>query len=646
MIQDLPWLIAPTAQDRERLARLGGLECGQLIQALRELIGRGWNDTELSSIGRRLRKALGSNTRGPEELAQSTGCVGFSLLIVSSNTVNHLVDALCASALRAGILLSCRTVEYQQPESWLATQCEQLAVDPPDATLLALDRNDAQLGQPALGDAAAAEACVQAALERVRRMAQQVIAITGRSVILQTLAAQASDVQQSAESWLDGSSRRLLADFNLKLPTMAREISCAVFDAAAIADLVGVSNWNAGRYWYTAKLPFAPACVPLYAHRLVQLLAAMRGKARRVLVLDLDNTLWGGVIGDDGISGIELGLGSARGEAFLAVQRLALQYRARGVILCIASKNTEEIARQVLREHPDMLIREADIALFQINWQDKPSNITAMAEALDLGLDAFVFIDDNPVERKQVRDMLPQVEIPELPADVASWVGTIQAAGYFEQLSFSHEDRSRTEYYKGNALRSNHARQIGNQEDFLKSLRMKITVQPFDAMGRTRITQLISKSNQFNLTTRRYSEAQVADFERDVGAVTMQIRLEDMFGDNGMISVVICRTHTAIWEIDTWIMSCRVLGRGVEKALLGVLVNRVRSAGARGLRGVYIPTAKNGLVRDHYAMLGFAKTEEASGGETRWTLLIEDFVPGECAIEVRELVAAGAHVAD
>jgi len=365
MIQDLPWLIAPTPQERERLARLGGLECNQLIPALRELIGRGWNDTELSSIGRRLRKALGSCTRSRDELAQNAGCIAFSLLVVSSNTVNHLVDGLCASALRAGILLSCRTVEYQQPESWLATQREQLAADPPDATLLALDRTDAQLGQPVLGDAAAAEACVQAALDRVLCIAQQVIATTGRSVILQTIAGQASDAQQSADSWLDGSTRRLLADFNLRLPIMARENSCAVFDTAAIANLVGVTNWNAGRYWYTSKLPFASACMPLYAHRLVQLLAAMRGKARRVLVLDLDNTLWGGVIGDDGISGIELGMGSARGEAFLAVQRLALQYRARGVILCIASKNSDEVARQVLREHPDMLIRESDIAMFQ-----------------------------------------------------------------------------------------------------------------------------------------------------------------------------------------------------------------------------------------------------------------------------------------
>jgi FkbH-like protein len=642
MIQNLPWLIAPTAQDREQLARLGAIGGRQLIGALRGLINRAWNDGELGSIGRRLRRALASDVSGCVEAAQGAGCISFSLLIVSTNTINHLVDALCASALRAGILLHCQTVEYQEPESWLATHRERLEADPPDATLLALDRSDLQLGQCRLGDSGAAEACIQAALDRVRRIAEQLIGITGRSVIVQTLAAEASDPQLSADAWLAGSARRLLAEFNLKLPVMARELSCVVFDVAAIANLVGMTHWGAGRYWYLAKLPFAPSCIPLYAHRLVQLLAAMRGKAKRVLVLDLDNTLWGGLIGDDGIGGIELGTGSARGEVFIAMQRLALQYKARGVILCVASKNAEELAREVFRNHPEMLIRESDIALFQINWQDKPSNISAMAEALELGLDTFVFIDDSPAERKQMRDAVPQVEIPELPNDPSAWLEIIQAAGYFEQLSFSTEDRARTDYYKGNALRTMQAKKIGNHEEFLKSLGMTITVEPFNALGRQRITQLIAKSNQFNLTTRRYSEAEVAAFETDSDAVTVQVRLEDMFGDNGMIAIVICRRHAGMWEIDTWIMSCRVLGRGIEQALLAVLVNRARAAGARELRGVYIPTRKNGLVRDHYAKLGFAKAEEASTGQTSWTLLIDDFVPAISPIDVRERVSADA----
>jgi len=642
MILNLPWLIGPSAEDREQLTRLTGMDGSEQIVALRRLVDRGWNESDLGSMGRKIRKALGSSVSSRVEVAQSAGCISFSLLIISSNTVNHLVDALCASALRAGILLDCRIVEYQEPETWIGGNRELLAADPPDATLLALDRSSVQLHQIPIGDSVRAEARVEAALDRVGRVAEQLIKITGRTVIVQTMAPDASDSQLSVDAWLPGSPRRLIGEFNLRLPLVARALSCAVLDSAAIASLVGLETWSAGRYWYVAKLPFSPVCIPLYAYRLVQLLAAMQGKSRRVLVLDLDDTLWGGVIGDDGIGGIELGAGSARGEAFLAIQRLVLQYKDRGIILCVASKNSEDVARAVFRQHPEMLIREPDIALFQINWQHKPLSIGAMADGLNLGLDTFVFVDDNPAERKEMRDALPSVAIPELPNDPSAWAAIIQAAAYFEQSSFSVEDRARTEYYKGNASRSIQASKIGDHEEFLKSLRMIITVEPFDVLGRSRITQLIAKSNQFNLTTKRYSEGEVNAFQFAPDVETLQIFLEDLFGANGMISVVICRRHDVIWEIDTWVMSCRVLGRGIEQAVLAILVKRARAAGARELRGQYISTAKNELVRDHYAKLGFAKIEELAAGNTVWRLVLSEFVPGDVPIEVRERADANA----
>jgi FkbH-like protein len=635
-VQDLPWLVAPTAEERERLAGLSSIDDPQRFAALRALADRSWNETSLGSIGRKLRKIVPSDRSGQGRFAQSSGCISVSLLIICTDTGNHLVDALCATALRVGIVLDCRIVEYQQPEAWLAANQEHLASEPPDVTLLALNRNSLQLDQSVLGDSASAESCVSAALDRIAHIAEQLISITQRAVVLQTLAPDASDPQFSVDAWLEGSPRRLLAQFNLRLPIIARRLSCAVFDVAAIANLVGLSQWSAGRFWHLAKMPFAPACIPLYAHRLVQLLAAMQGKSRRVLVLDLDNTLWGGVIGDDGIDGIVLGKGSARGEAFLAIQQLALQYRDRGVILCVASKNTEEVALEAFRLHPEMLILESDIALFQINWEDKPSNIGAMAEALGLGLDSFVFIDDNPVERKELRDALPQIAVPELPDDPSGWVEVIQAAAYFEQTSFSPEDRVRTDYYQSNARRAVQAKRIGNHEDFLKSLQMIATAEPFDALGRTRIAQLIAKSNQFNLTTRRYSESEIAALETDPRAHTLQVRLQDIFGDNGMISVVICRKHDSFWEIECWIMSCRVLGRGLEQAILGLLVEHARSAGARELRGLYLPTAKNHLVRDHYLKLGFTRTNESSVVGTTWNLPLENHLVVDVPIEIRE----------
>jgi FkbH-like protein len=313
---------------------------------------------------------------------------------------------------------------------------------------------------------------------------------------------------------------------------------------------------------------------------------------------------------------------------------MALHYKQRGVVLCVASKNTEEIALEAFRKHPEMALRESDVAVFQINWGDKASSIKGMAESLNLGLESFVLIDDNPAERKQVRDTLPLVAVPELPPDPADWLRVIQAAAYFEQTSFSAEDLQRSEYYKRNAARNMQAKAIGDQKGFLESLKMVLTVKPFDALGRTRITQLVAKSNQFNLTTRRYSESEIAAFEADAECETLQARLEDVFGDNGMISVVICRKTAACWYIDTWIMSCRVLGRGVERALLNVIAARARAAGAEELRGTYIPTAKNGIVRDHYSSLGFSKLSEENGS-THWTLRLRDFAPSAESIDVR-----------
>ena len=426
----------------------------------------------------------------------------------------------------------------------------------------------------------------------------------------------------------------MLDELNRRVILLARSLSMPVFDVAAIAQSVGSLTWAPGRFAYLAGLPFAPSCIPLYCARLVQLVAAMIGKSRRVLVLDLDNTLWGGTIGDDGMEGIVLGHGSARGEAYLAIQRMARHYRARGVILCIASKNFEEIARDAFRRHPEMVLKEDDIALFQINWSDKASNLKALAEALDLGLDAVVFIDDNQRERKQVRDVLPLVAVPELPQDPSAWVPIIQGAAYFEQVSFSAEDKARTAYYQSNARRNVQAQAIGDQRKFLESLQMQMRVAPFDSLARARIWQLIAKSNQFNLTTRRYSPGEVAGFETAPEVETLQIRLEDLFGDNGMISVIICRKHAVYWDIDTWIMSCRVLGRGVEQAALAILVEGARAAGARELRGTYIPTAKNALVRDHYDKLGFRKTSETELGVTTWSLQLDDFLPSDVPIAV------------
>jgi FkbH-like protein len=335
--------------------------------------------------------------------------------------------------------------------------------------------------------------------------------------------------------------------------------------------------------------------------------------------LDLDNTLWGGVIGDDGLEGIVVGQGDPQGEAFLGVQRAALTLRERGVVLAVSSKNNDETARLPFREHPEMLLRENHLAVFQANWNDKATNIRAIAAELSLGLDSFVFLDDNPAERRLVRDMLPEVAVPELPEDPALYARTLLAAGYFEAIAFSEEDQKRADFYQNNARRVVLHRATGDLNSYLQTLDMTITFQPFDEIGRARIAQLISKSNQFNLTTRRYTEAQVGEIEDDPDCFTLQVRLVDTFGDNGMISVIICRREANDWRIDTWLMSCRVLGRRVEQAVLQELLDQARARGITRIVGIYRPTERNSLVKDHYSKLGFTEFERANDGSTHWS---------------------------
>ena len=275
-----------------------------------------------------------------------------------------------------------------------------------------------------------------------------------------------------------------------------------------------------------------------------------------------------------------------------------------------------------------MLLREHHFAVLRANWEDKASNIVAIANQLSLGLDAMVFLDDSPVERNLVRETLPQIAVPELPSDPALYARTLAAAGYFETVTFSAEDAARSTFYEANASRAVMRAKIGDLDAYLVSLEMTIYFRPFDSCGRSRITQLINKSNQFNLTTRRYSEVEVERLQSDGSVFTLQGSLIDKFGDNGMIVVVIVReAGDADWEIETWLMSCRVFGRGIEKAVLAELLEHARSRGIRRLIGKYVPTDRNEMVREHYAKLGFTLEWEALDGVTRWSMDTSTLAP-------------------
>jgi FkbH-like protein len=639
-VQALPWLARPSGKMRDSIAALPADPLAAL-GAIRLLAQAGWEETELRRLGRKIRGILQSAPPSFAADARRQGLVPLHLLILSASTANHLADSLIGTAIRFGFLLQLTIAEYEEPEPWLERHRDELRKNPPDFVLVASDNRMLRLAA-ALGDEEASARAVEAALAQVTRIVEVAVAATGKPVILQTLAGDPDAPQINMDVSLAGSPRYLASEFNRRLVSQARQAGHLLLDIDGVAASVGQGVWSAGRYWYAAKYPFAVAMAPIYADHVMRIIAAQMGRSRRVLVLDLDNTLWGGIVGDDGIEGLALGTGSPLGESYAALQRMALSYKERGILLCVSSKNDEAIALDAFRNHPEMILKEDDIVAFRVNWDDKAANIKVIASMIDLGLESFVFLDDNPAERKRVRDALPAVAVPELPDDPSEWISVFQAAGYFEQTGFSREDQQRAGMYKANAKRAAQLERIGNHDDYLRSLDMTLAIAPFDQPGRRRIAQLIAKSNQFNLTTRRRSEAEVAALQANADAVTVQARLADMFGDNGTISAVICLKNGRQWEVDTWIMSCRVLGRRVEEAILQHLVREARAAGASELIGRYIPTARNGLVRDHFEKLGFTRIAGEPGGETMWRLAIAEYADRELPMKIEAAAPAGS----
>lgn len=548
--------------------------------------------------------------------------VPLRMAVLSNSTIDLIVPALVASAARHGIALEVIQPSYDQVAQEALTPDSKVNSSRPDAVLLALDYRAIPLTLLP-GDAEAASATVRAVVGYLQALRDGIKANSNAVCIFQTFAAPVETLFGSLDRSLKGTRRSLIDEINRQLAECAIASSDVLLDVAGLAETVGLADWHNTQLWNMAKFSFSDELVPLYADHVARTIAAIRGKSRKALILDLDNTVWGGVIGDDGLDGIKVAQGDAQGEAHLAVQRLALDLRQRGIVLAVSSKNTDELARQPFEKHPEMLLKLEHVAVFQANWNDKATNIQAIAEELSLGLDAMVFLDDNPAERGLVRKLLPQVAVPELPEEPAYYARTLAAAGYFEAVAFANEDLKRAGFYQDNARRANLQKQIGGVDAYLASLDMTITFQPFDTTGRARIVQLINKSNQYNLTTKRYTDPEVTDAQHDPDVFTLQVRLADRFGDNGMISVVICRPgNHGVWEIDTWLMSCRVLGRKVEHMVLREVLEHARESGIHKLTGVYCPTERNGLVVNHYERLGFTRVAKEESGPTWWELVV------------------------
>jgi FkbH-like protein len=622
---DLRWL-PPPPSDFARQCQGAGQSGGEAGRLFRQLAGHALDENGLNRLARAIDRARADGV----SLAP---LAPLRLGLLSNATTHFLVPALVATAARHGLALECIEAPYGQAMQQALAADSGLHRAQPEAVLVAIDHHGLPL-RTVPGDGDAATAVVAACLDQLDAIRAGVHAHSPAVCLMQTVARPVETLFGSFDFALAGTPRQLIEAINRGLAERLRGGPDILFDVAGLAETVGLADWHDPTLWNMAKVPFANTFLPLYADHVCRLLAALKGKSRRCLALDLDNTLWSGVIGDDGLQGIVIGQGDPTGEAYLAVQQMALALRQRGVVLAVSSKNDDATARSPFRQHPEMLLKEEHFAVFQANWDDKATNIEAIAAELSLGIDAMAFLDDNPVERGLVRELLPAVAIAELPDDPALYARTLLAAGYFEAIAFSAEDRLRSEFYQDNARRVALQKKAGDIDAYLASLAMVITFQPFDDTGRARIAQLVAKSNQFNLTTKRYTEAQIGEMEGEPSTFTLQVRLADCFGDNGMISVVICRRIDGTWEIDTWLMSCRVLGRKVERAVLQELARHGRSSGVRRLVGIYRPTERNRMVEDHYAKLGFALAERRADGMTVWTLDLDHIAELPLPMEV------------
>jgi FkbH-like protein len=545
------------------------------------------------------------------------------MAVLGSSAVDHLLPAIRTAALRRGFALDLHTGGYGLVRQELLERNEALEAFGPHYILIAFHAR-ALLPQLAPGDAAAAQAAAHAALGELRALWRAARDRFGATPIQQTVIEAEPAVFGLAEGALPGTRAAVVRQVNGAIAEAAAAGEALLLDLDRLARRVSIAALTDPTRWHQAKQEIAPRQAPLYGDAVARLVMAARGLSRKCLVLDLDNTLWGGIVGDDGLEGIRIGQGSPEGEAYAAFQLHLKQLAQRGVALAVASKNDPALALEAFERHPEMVLKRSDIAAFEASWGDKPAALQRIARTLEFSTDALAFLDDNPAERALVRQTLPEVAVPELPAAPELFAQALADSGWFDAVAFTAEDALRTAHYAADAQRRQAQETAADIDGFLDGLAMELDIAPLDRLSLARATQLINKTNQFNLTTRRTTETEMAAFAADPERAVLVARLRDRFGDNGLISVAIARLAESdgapALDIETWVMSCRVFGRRVEFAMRDALAEAARAKGARWLLGRYRPTQRNGLVAELFPQLGFAPLSAGEAGATDWRL--------------------------
>lgn len=403
-----------------------------------------------------------------------------------------------------------------------------------------------------------------------------------------------------------------------------------VHDIHYLSSLYGLDKWADPFYWYMYKYALSVPAIPDFAYHLARIIKALLGRNKKALALDLDNTLWGGVVGEDGAENLELGQETPAGQAYQAFQLYLKEYKELGVLLTVDSKNDMDNALAGLN-HEAGILKPDDFLAIQANWEPKDHNLAALAGELFILPESFVFVDDNPAERQIVRASIPGAGIAEMEKP-EHYIRSLDRAGYFEFVSLSEDDRNRTRMYEENKKRSQLKASFADYHDYLISLEMRARIAAFEPVYLARIAQLTNKSNQFNLTTRRYTQSEIEKTAADTSCITLYGKLEDRFGDNGVVSVVIGEQKGDVLHIVLWLMSCRVLKRNMEYAMMDELIARAKNKGIHEIAGYYYKTAKNDMVKDFYELLGFDKIDENPAGDKFYRYRIPEVYQNKCDV--------------
>lgn len=587
--------------------------------------------------GYRIDELLQKRKRLRRELLEREGLQSLRIAVLGGVTTNELVDLLELHLLDAGFAPVFYQSEYGRYYEEAVLDSNALLQFSPDLVYIHTTSLNAQalpdIGSTRhdLADAVASE------LARFTRIWQALEQKLPAQILQNNFELPAHAVLGNLDAVQPGGASRFFLELNAAFAeAAAHNPRLLLVDMLRLSATVGLEQWYDCNRYFSYKLLHTPRAHVAIARSLTSMVCALYGRSKKVLVLDLDNTLWGGVIGDDGIDKIQIGRETPVAEAFAAFQEYCLSLQRRGVLLAVCSKNNEETARSGF-EHPDSVLKLEHFSAFKANWEPKHENILAIARELNLGVDSFVFVDDNPAERLIVSSQIPSIAVPDVGDDVSRYADHLEQGRYFEAISMSQEDLGRAALYRENAERTTLEGQFSSYGEYLESLDMVAEIDRFKPVYIERIAQLTNKTNQFNLTTRRYTLAEIEAVLDDPHAIGIYGRLMDRFGDNGLISIVLGYRQDDLLRLDLWLMSCRVLKREMELAMLDVLIRYAQAIGATALLGEYIPTRKNGMVAKHYEDLGFTcvHSDETTGASS-WQLEIAGYTPRTTHIRIKE----------